>query len=219
MRDRSLARQIAQQHFDVANPTAWFDVLYRQAAGDSTLIPWADGEPNPGLREWLAREQPRRGRAIVVGCGLGEDAEGLAAYGFDVTAFDISPSAIEWAQRNWTGSRVQYRVADLFNAPQEWNGAFDFVFECYTVQALPPEHRARTVACVANFVAPGGQLLVLARGRNEEEAPGDLPWPLTERELRLFETHGLRMVQLEDYMDREDPPVRRWRALLERTME
>jgi hypothetical protein len=34
-------------------------------------------------------------------------------------------------------SAVDYRVADLFDAPSEWRGAFDLVHELYTLQALP----------------------------------------------------------------------------------
>lgn len=218
MRDRSFARAVAQQHFRPTDPTAWFDALYREANGNDGLIPWAERAPNPNLVEWLQRENPAsQARALVVGCGLGQDAEALSAYGFDVTAFDISPTAIEWARRRIPGTRVDFRVADLFEAPSKWNRAFGFVFESYTVQALPPDLRPRVVQAVADFVAPGGKLLVLARARSEEDPPGDMPWPLTERELRLFEQNGLSMLRLEDYLDREDPPVRRWRALLERT--
>ena len=38
-----------------------------------------------------------------------------------------------------------------------------------------------------------------------------MPWPLTAREVRaLFD--GLELVSFEDYVDDEDPPVRRLRA-------
>ncbi|MCC5670705.1 class I SAM-dependent methyltransferase [Nostoc sp. CHAB 5784] len=37
-------------------------------------------------------------KALVIGCGLGDDAEAIASLGFEVTAFDISPTAIAWCQ-------------------------------------------------------------------------------------------------------------------------
>ena len=37
-----------------------------------------------------------------------------------------------------------------------------------------------------------------------------MPWPLTKEEMSLFETHGLKEVSLEDFMDSEEPPVLRY---------
>jgi hypothetical protein len=72
------------------------------------------------------------------------------------------------------------------------------------------------VRCIASFAAYGGTLLVIARGRELSEPEGNMPWPLTKDELSLFETHGLKEVTFEDYMDSEDPPVRRFRGTYRR---
>jgi hypothetical protein len=50
------------------------------------------------------------------------------------------------------------------------------------------------------FVAPGGTLLVVARGRDPEEPEGDLPWPLTRAEI---ESVALPMASFDDYLDAE----------------
>ena len=110
------------------------------------------------------------------------------------------------------GSSVCYVVADLFAPPVEWEAGFDFVLESYTLQVLPPHLRADAVSRIASFVAPGGTLLVIARAREKTEPEGKMPWPLTQDELSLFETRGLEEVSFEDYMDGENPPVRRFRA-------
>ena len=49
---------------------------------------------NPNLSEWtdFRKVKAHGKRALVVGCGLGDDAEYLAEQGFSVTAFDISPT-------------------------------------------------------------------------------------------------------------------------------
>jgi len=39
-----------------------------------------------------------------------------------------------------------------------------------------------------------------------------MPWPLTKEEMSLFEAHGLKEISFEDFMDSEEPPVRRFRA-------
>jgi ubiquinone/menaquinone biosynthesis C-methylase UbiE len=193
-------------------PLAWFEELYA-AAQDEREIPWADRRPNPGLVEWLETHGGPQGRALVVGSGLGDDAEALAARGLDVTAFDIAPTAIDWSRRRFPASPVDYRVANLFELPAEWEGAFDFVFEAFTLQALPLDLRPAAATAIAGTLAPGGTALVIARGRDEDEPLGELPWPLTRTELlHLFA--GLEQVQLEDYVDAE--PVRRFRLTLRR---
>ena len=65
---------------------------------------------------------------------------------------------------------------------------------------------------MASFVAPGGTLLVIARGREPSEPEGKMPWPLTKEELCSFRTYGLEEIAFEDFMDSEEPPVRRFRA-------
>jgi hypothetical protein len=71
-------------------------------------------------------------------------------------------------------------------------------------------------AIIASFVAPGGTLLVFARGRDPHEPEGMMPWPLTRGELAEFEAHGLKEVSFEDYTDTEDPPARRFRVTYSR---
>ncbi len=46
-------------------------------------------------------------RAVVIGCGLGADAEYVASLGFDTTSFDISGTAIRLARQRFPGSAVR----------------------------------------------------------------------------------------------------------------
>ena len=56
-------------------------------------------------------------------------------------------------------SDTQVKFVRVVNAPRH------LVFEAYTLQVLPPELRASAVAAIAECLAPGGKLLVVARGR------------------------------------------------------
>src|SRR4051812_38273797 len=131
MPDRTLARVLAREHLPRNDPTGGFDHLYRSADGDAEVIPWADLQPNPHLIAWLTKTQARGNgdRAIVIGCGLGDDAEAVAGAAFATTAFDISPTAIAWCRQRFPQSKVAYEVADALAPLPAWKGQFKFIFE------------------------------------------------------------------------------------------
>ena len=216
---RKTARQFATQYLQEDDPLGWFEALYSAAEGDEDIIPWADMHPNPSLVEWLESNHIRGTgkKAIKIGCGLGDDAEILAEKSFAVTAFDISTSAISWCRKRFPRSTVNYIIQDLFASPPSWNQAFDLVLEVYTLQVLPPELRAKAIEQIAGYVAPGGTLVVICRGREPEDDPGQMPWPVVKDELSLFEQQGLQEVSFEDFIDDENPPVRRFRAIYKRS--
>jgi SAM-dependent methyltransferase len=199
----------------VSDPTGWFEPLYRAAAAGEATVPWDDHAPSPLLVSWSrGRGLDGRGRrAIVVGCGLGDDAEHVASLGFRTLAFDIAPTAIAGARRRFPASAVEYVVADLLDPPAEWAGAFDLVVEHITVQALPESVRPAAIARVASLVAPGGTLLVISGARSEGEPADGPPWPLVRAEVEAFATGGVEVVAIEELAAGPDRPwSRAWRA-------
>jgi 2-polyprenyl-3-methyl-5-hydroxy-6-metoxy-1,4-benzoquinol methylase len=217
---RERARAVAAPYLARGDGVSWFDAFYRDAHGDPALVPWADREGHPQLVEWIEagayRAEGRR--ALVVGCGLGEDAELVSRAGFDVTGFDVSPTAIEMAREFWPGSHVTYVSADVFDPPAEWLQAFDLVVEVYTIQALPTEMQSAARAAVASFVAPGGRLLVVTCGVPQDEPRrAEIPWPQTRADLRGFAELGLSEVEFFEAPTPDDDiaPVR-WRAVFEK---
>jgi SAM-dependent methyltransferase len=208
---RAIARQIAQEHLLEGDSFGWFEVLYSRAKMEPSIIPWADLKPNPNLVQWLDQNQfAISGRALTIGCGLGDDAEELVRRGFATTAFDISPSAIMWSRKRFPRSSASYIVADLLSAPANWVAMFDFVLESYTLQVLPFSLRSDAMRCISSFVAPGGILLVIARGREPSEPEGKMPWPLTKEELSLFKAIGFKEIAFKDFIDSEEVAVRRF---------
>jgi 2-polyprenyl-3-methyl-5-hydroxy-6-metoxy-1,4-benzoquinol methylase len=188
----------------------WFEAVYRLAEDDPAGVPWANLAPHPLLASWLAGRR-LAGRALDIGCGLGDNAEALAAAGARVCAFDLVEAAVLWAKRRFPESPVDYRAADLFAPPPEWRGAFDLVHECYTLQALPDALLDRAAPALAALVAPGGTLLVVTRARDEGQQVAGPPWPLTKSRVEALAVDGLRLETLED-IPATDVMVRHWRA-------
>jgi pimeloyl-ACP methyl ester carboxylesterase/SAM-dependent methyltransferase len=199
------------------DPTDWFERLYAAAAEGEAVVPWDRGAPHRLLVEWARGLKGDGRRALVVGSGLGEDAELVAGLGFDTTAFDISPTAIETTRRRFPQSRVRYLAADLLDPPADWHQAFELVVESLTVQSMPNPHRTQAIPRVASLVAPGGTLLVIATGRDEGPEPSGPPWPLTRTEIDAFATDGVEAVRIEELRDADDPGLFRWRAEFRRS--
>lgn len=218
---RARTRELAAEFIERGDPLGWFDALYKESAGDTEKIPWADMAPNRFFRAW-AESTGLKGdgrTALVVGCGLGDDAKYLRDLGFKVTGFDISPNAIEWAKKIYGDADIRFEVADLFDPPAEWiagqksppataggtdGRGFDFVLEIYTIQPLPIELRPKVIDSIASFVAPAGRLVVVCRGRDDDEEVGEVPWPLSKRDLSRFGEHGLVQTDFQEMWDEED---------------
>jgi SAM-dependent methyltransferase len=209
--------RLAADAIAAGNPTAWFERLYAEASRGEAIVPWDRDEPHQVVADWFRGVDGDGRRALVVGCGFGRDAEFVSRLGFATTAFDGSPSAVEAARRRHAGSPVRYVQADLLDPPAEWRHSFDLVLESLTVQSLPVAMHRPAIAAVPRFVAPGGTLLVIAAGRDDDVPDGDgPPWPLLRSEIDAFATDGVQPVRVEALSDPAAPAGLRWRAELRR---
>jgi len=216
--DRVLARHLADEAASRGELLAWFEELYVAAETQGGVVPWADGVPNPQLVAWSAQHRLSGNgrRALVVGCGLGDDAEFLAGLGFSVVAFDVAPTAVRRCRERFASTAVDYVVADLTEPPEGWGRSFDFVFEANTLQALPlGAFRDGAIKQLSLFVVSGGALMVVCRGREEHDPLGQVPWPLTRSEIMACAGPRLALSSFEDAYDDETPPVRRFVATFE----
>lgn len=206
-------KSLANISVDLQNPTAWFEPLYADAKGDTAQVPWAKNQAHPYLQQWLNANPPQaQGKsALVIGCGLGDDAELLNSIGYQVTAFDISPTAIAWCQQRFLQSTVNYLVADLFNLDLQWQGKFNFVFECKTIQALPLSVRSQVIQIIATLIAPQGTLLVITRHRDANTIPDGPPWALSSAELSQFTELGLTEIKCDRFIEGEQTKIEQYR--------
>ncbi len=189
---RKTAARMANQAREAGEPSGWFEPFYQWATQQEAKVPWADLAPHELLLPWL--DGRSLGAVAVVGCGLGDDAEAIAPQAETVWAFDVSPTAIEWARRRFPESKVSYEVANVYSLDESRMGKFDAVVEIYTIQALPPESRGEAWQNICGLAAPGGELVVITRWRRPEDALGAVPWPLLLSELDSLAQFGMEEV-------------------------
>ena len=196
-----------------ADPTAWFEELYAEAAEGRATVPWDRDAPSQLVENWVETHASDGAghTAVIVGCSYGRDAELIARHGYRTMGFDVAPTVIEAARERHPGSPVDYRVGDLLDLPDEWLGAFDLVIESMNVQGLPAEVRPAAIAGVRSLVAPGGTLFVMALAGDDREVVDRPPWPLTRAEIEDFGT-GLATRSIERITGDADPSISRWSA-------
>jgi ubiquinone/menaquinone biosynthesis C-methylase UbiE len=127
------------------------------------------------LRELFASLQGSQGRLLEVGCGIGVDSIQLAKCGFDVTAVDLTESALKVA-RQFAAARgvsVDFRLgnAEGLDFP---DGTFDAVYSFGVLHHTPDI--ARSVGEVRRVLRPGGTAYVMLYHR----------WSLVNLVHRLF---------------------------------
>lgn len=156
-----------------------WDARYRDPV---STPPWEIGGPQPSLVPVLA-DGVRGPKVLDVGCGTGDLAIALARRGYDVTAVDISPTAIALARAKAAreGVTVHFDVQDATNLslPQ---APFDTLFDCGLLHNLHRQAGSAAddyLAQLPGLVAAGGIAVVLAISQT-----GDQPWGVTEEWLR-----------------------------------
>ena len=173
-------------------------------------LPWDSGLPSREVARVLDEGLVTPGRAAELGCGTGTNAVFLARRGFDVTAFDLAPTALEMARQRAAaaGARVDFREADLANFTLEVE-PFDFVFDrgCYhCVRRVNLDGYLQTLQKLSR---PGTRCLILAGNANEQtETEG--PPRVHEHEIRadlgsLFQIEWIREFRFQDAGGQEGP--------------
>lgn len=141
---------------DVTAPADFWEDRY--ASADRV---WS-GSVNHALVR-VVSELPR-GRALDLGCGEGGDVVWLAQHGWDATGVDISATATRRAAAAAKAAgvpddRIHFEAADLTS----WtpNDTYDLVTASF-LQSPVELPRGDILRRVAEHVAPGGHLLVVA---------------------------------------------------------
>ena len=182
-------------------------------------LPWDTGRPDKNLLRTVSRHPVRPCRALEIGCGTGTNAVWLAEQGFEVTALDISPTAIAMAgsRAQSEHAQVEFLVADIL-ADKTPAGPFGLVFDRGCLHSFDaPAERAAFAALVWRLLDSEGLWLSLigsADGPEREVGPPRLSaLRVAEVVEPRFEILSLEAIVFDS--DAPDPP-RAWACLLQR---
>lgn len=121
-------------------------------------MPWDFKGIPADLRTFL-KKKGKGARVLIPGCGRGHEIKAFADAGYEVTAIDFSPAAVERA-RALAGPELGNRVllGDFFT--HDFPAAsFDFIYERNFVCALVPERRPAYRDRMAQLLKYRGALL------------------------------------------------------------
>lgn len=183
---------------------------------------WDKDFPSSHLKAAVEGGVIKPGRAVVLGCGTGTNAVYLATQGFDVTAIDIAPTALNLAEEKAAKANVKVRwlLGDVL-APPAALETFDFIFDRGCYHGVRRNNAEGYVKTVKRLSRPGTHLLILAGSANQQRRYG--PPRVREEELRSDFSSGFDFVRLDlVHFDSADPQRRgalAWSALLRRKAE
>jgi SAM-dependent methyltransferase len=148
----------------------WWEQHYQDAE------PGPAGQPSAQLVAEMVGVTP--GTVLEAGCGSGADAVWLAGRGWDVTAVDVSPTAVQHAQtladqhQPDVAGRISWLVADLtvWQPPRR----YDLVVSQYVHPDMP---FGDFVARLAHAVACGGTLLIVGHDHADGHSAAHAPQP------------------------------------------
>ena len=152
----------------------WYRLVYRLLYRLG-LIFWQRRIPPMDLINMVegpASLQP--GRALDLGCGTGTDTVYLAKHGWDVTAVDTTPKALNIARRNASAAGVTARFihGDVTRLSELGVGSgFALLLDFGCFHTLPNDLRTAYVQGVSDAAAPGATLLLYGFRRPPKAAP------------------------------------------------
>jgi SAM-dependent methyltransferase len=172
-----------EKTLDSTHPDFWNG---RYVAGKT---PWDFGGVPAALKSFLARSSAS-GRVLIPGCGSGYEVQAFHEAGYDVTAIDFSPAAVDQARKVLGALAKKVILGDFFKHDFERN-FFDLIYERTFLCSMPSSRWSDYTNRMAALLSPGGKLIGLFLYGQQPSGP---PYPLTDQQAdRLFQRRFRRV--------------------------
>jgi SAM-dependent methyltransferase len=140
----------------------WFEEIDRRFLSETYFAKGTDGTP---FGRWLKPSIAANKAVLEVGCGMGTHAALLAQAGANLTAIDITESAVEMTRRRFDlfGLRARIEQADAEELPYP-DASFDTIWSWGVIH-----HSRSTERCLdemTRVLKPGGTLFFMVYNRH-----------------------------------------------------
>jgi cyclopropane fatty-acyl-phospholipid synthase-like methyltransferase len=180
-----------------------WEELYQTQAVES--MPWFHDNLDTDIEKSLTKLNLTTGNVLDIGTGPGTQAIILAERGFQVTATDLSETAIQKAAATAQekGLTINWQQDDVLNSKLQ--GEFDLIIDRGCFHVLPPESRQVYVNLVYELLKPKAFLFLKCFCYLEAREGG--PNKFTPEEIREIFGSKLQIVSVEEtvYYGNLDP--------------
>ena len=155
------------------------------------------------------------GKVCIIGCGRGYDAIMFAQKGFEVTAIDFAPSAINAVKDLARKAKLAVNTIenDIFTLPPVYANTYDFIIEQTCFCAINPARRSEYETVVNQLLKPGGKLIGLWFPLDKLIEDGGPPWGTTIEEVKSIFKDGWK-IEKEEFLDLSIGPRKRREKLI-----
>lgn len=171
-----------------------WEQLYQEQAVES--MPWFNPNLDPDIEKFLTNLNLTTGNVLDIGTGPGTQAIILAERGFQVTATDLSETAIQKAAAKVQGKglNISWQQDDILNSKLQ--GEFDVIIDRGCFHVLPPESREKYFDLVYDLLKPKAYLLLKCFCYLEAREGG--PYKFTPEQIREIFGNKLQIVSIEE---------------------
>ena len=150
-------------------------------------------EPSPFAR--YAATLMEKGKSLLeLGCGNGRDALFFAGLGLQVTAIDLSRSAIDELNRQGA-ENARFLCGDFVNLQEFGSEEFDYAYSRFTIHAISQNQERVLLRNVHTVLKPGGKFLIEVRGIHD---PLYGKGEALERNAFFYDNHYRRFLVMEE---------------------
>ncbi|MFB2937075.1 class I SAM-dependent methyltransferase [Aerosakkonemataceae cyanobacterium BLCC-F154] len=157
---------------------------------------WFSPELDSDLQKALIRLNWHAGTVLDLGTGPGTQAIALAKLGFQVTATDISPTAIEKAKKSKKAQQLNiiWKQDDILN--HQLKTEFDWIFDRGCFHVFHPYQRETYVQAIATLLKPNGCLFL--KCFSAKRTINDGPYQFQPEEIAEIFRNKFRLISLEE---------------------